>query len=182
VTGLHPSHGSRAGFVSRFAAFFVDAVILSVMVRSLDWLLGASARVLGRFAPPIDLQMLLLALVPLLVVVYHLAFWTVAGRTPGKWLMGLQIVPSGGGQLTLKRAALRQLGYLLSALPCYLGFLWILGPQRRAWHDRLARTEVTYARRKAPETTRATALRQRLEQLGGDAAGGPPLPDSHAPA
>jgi uncharacterized RDD family membrane protein YckC len=40
-------------------------------------------------------------------------------------------------------------GYLLSALPFYLGFLWILGPERRGFHDRLAGTEVIYARRLA---------------------------------
>lgn len=48
--------------------------------------------------------------------------------------------------MTLRRAVLRLVGYLLSALPFYLGFLWVMGPRRMAWHDRLARTQVIYVR------------------------------------
>jgi uncharacterized RDD family membrane protein YckC len=74
------------------------------------------------------------------------------GQTPGKWLLGIKVVPLGGGRLRLGRAALRVVGYLVSAVPCYLGFLWILGHQRRGWHDRIADTEVVYvARHHEPE-------------------------------
>jgi hypothetical protein len=35
-------------------------------------------------------------------------------------------------------------GYLVSALPFYLGFLSVLGRRRLSWHDRFAHTEVVY--------------------------------------
>ena len=78
---------------------------------------------------------------------YNIVFWRFGGQTPGKWLLGLRVVALGGGRVGIGRAALRFAGYLLSALPFYLGFLWVLGPERRGFHDRLAGTEVVYTRR-----------------------------------
>lgn len=136
----------RAGFVTRLAAGIADALVLFVLLRGTVWLLTATDRVLRRFAPPVDLVALLLVCAPLVVALYHVAFWRWRGQTPGKWLLGVRVVSLDGGKLRLGQGALRVVGYLLSALPCYLGYLWILGPQRRGFHDRLARTEVVYDR------------------------------------
>jgi len=136
----------RAGFVTRLAAGIADAVILFVLFRGTVWLLQASAHVLRRFAPPIDLATLVIVSAPFLVALYNVAFWRLNGQTPGKWLLGIRVVSIAGGRLRIGQALLRLVGYLFSALPFYLGFLWILGPERRGFHDRLARTEVVYAR------------------------------------
>ena len=159
-----PPPVERAGAVTRFAAFFVDAIIVTVTLRTATWLLRATARVLGHFAPPVNLNAVLVALVPVLVAAYNVAFWTMLGRTPGKWLMGIKIVPVEGGRMTFRRSLARLIGYLLSALPIYLGYLWILGPERRGWHDILARTEVTYVRRRpAPAALTAAQVRDRMQ-------------------
>jgi len=100
-----------------------------------------------RFAPPFSLGKLLFVSAPVIVSLYNVIFWWLRGQTPGKWLLGLRIVALGGGKVGLGRAVIRFVGYLLSALPFYLGFLWILGPERRGFHDRLAGTEVVYTRR-----------------------------------
>jgi uncharacterized RDD family membrane protein YckC len=136
----------RAGFVTRLAAGVTDALILFVLLRGAAWLLTATARVLRRFAPPVNLAALLLICAPLLVALYQLSFWRLRGQTPGKWLLGVRVVSLDGGRLKIGQGVLRIVGYLLSALPFYLGYLWILGPQRRGFHDRLARTEVIYDR------------------------------------
>ena len=138
----------RAGFVSRMGAFSADAIIVALALRSAVWILHATTHVLRRFAPPVNIAALLLAIGPLLVAIYLVAFWTVFGQTPGKWLLGLKIVSNGGAPVGFRRSLARLVGYVVSALPCYLGFLWILGPQRRAWHDRLAGTEVVYVARR----------------------------------
>jgi uncharacterized RDD family membrane protein YckC len=140
----------RAGFVTRAAAFFVDAVIITTVLRSTAWLLGAMARTLGSVAAPVDVDLatLVLASSPILVAIYLVAFWCAIGQTPGKWLMGIEVVASDGGRLTLSRALLRVVGYVVSALPAYLGFLWVIGPRRRGWHDRIADTDVVYAPRR----------------------------------
>lgn len=139
---------ARAGFVSRMAAFSVDAIVMTAALRSAVWILHAARHTLRRFAPPVNMASLLLAIGPLLAAMYLLAFWALLGQTPGKWLLGVKIVTKGGTPIGFRRSLIRLVGYLVSALPCYLGFLWILGSQRRAWHDRLAGTEVVYVARK----------------------------------
>jgi len=89
---------------------------------------------------------------PAVAILYNVLFWWRLGQTPGKWLFGIRVVALGGGKVGLVRAFIRLGGYLLSALPFYLGFLWVLGPERRGFHDRLAGTEVVHTRRPAPET------------------------------
>jgi uncharacterized RDD family membrane protein YckC len=171
-----PGEFERAGFVSRSAALFVDAAIVTVVLRGTAWLFAGLDRTLGRFAPPVNLHKVILAISPLLIGVYLVGFWTVLGQTPGKWLMGLKVLPLGGGRLTVKRSLTRLVGYVLAALPLYLGFLWILGPQRRGWHDRFARTEVAYTRRRPVDTTTAKDLRRRIRADVGPAPQGLPSP------
>ena len=55
------------------------------------------ATTLQRFAPPVDLAELVLAFVPLAVVLYNVGFWWLTGQTPGKWLLGIKVVPMEGG-------------------------------------------------------------------------------------
>jgi len=156
----------RAGFVSRLGAFVVDAVIVAVSLRTTVWILEGTAHTLRKFAPPVDLGALVLAIAPLVVAIYNVAFWTVLGQTPGKWLLGVKIVAADGGPIGLRRSLVRLLGYLVSALPCYLGFLWILGPQRRGWHDRLAGTEVVYlAARRRPVARERGAARPLVRAM-----------------
>ncbi|HXJ23032.1 MAG TPA: RDD family protein [Polyangia bacterium] len=147
----------RAGFMSRFTAFVLDAVILTVALRGATWFVVASDKTLRGFHHLIDPAAIIRALVPALVAVYLTMFWRLFGQTPGKWLMGLKVVRPGGGPLTFGRALLRCAGYLLSALPAYAGFIWILGPRRRGWHDQIAGTQVVYVRRRPVEGARALA-------------------------
>jgi uncharacterized RDD family membrane protein YckC len=161
-----PLEGERAGAVTRFAAFLVDDVILAVGLHTANWILRALPRVLGRFAPPVNLDHLFLAIAPFVVGAYFLVFWTVLGQTPGKWLMGVKIVRVAGGRLTFRRSLVRLVGYLFSALPFYLGFLWILGPSRRGWHDLLAGTDVVYVRRRVEaKGMRAPAVGPRIREI-----------------
>jgi uncharacterized RDD family membrane protein YckC len=152
----------RAGFVTRLAAFVIDALLLGVALRLTQWMLEGMARNLGRLAPPINLSAVVLAVWPFVIVAYLVVFWSTLGQTPGKWLLGLRVVSIGGGPLRLSQALLRVAGYILSALPCYLGFLWVLGPERRAWHDRLAGTEVLYVIKPEKRHEATKRLRQRL--------------------
>jgi uncharacterized RDD family membrane protein YckC len=139
--------GERAGIVTRLGALTADTIILWAALRGTVSLLSLAEHVLRRFAPPISLGTLLLVGAPVIVSLYNVLFWWLRGQTPGKWLLGLRVVALGGGRVGFARAVIRLVGYLLSALPFYLGFLWIVGPERRGFHDRLAGTEVIYTRR-----------------------------------
>ena len=132
---------NRAGVVTRLAAFIIDVHILFLTLRGAAWTLDA-------LAPPVNLQSVLIAGFPAFVAAYFVVFWRAIGRTPGKWLMGVKVVLEGGGRITVRQALIRLLGYLLSSLPFYLGFLGNLGQERRGWHDRIAGTEVIYVTRR----------------------------------
>jgi uncharacterized RDD family membrane protein YckC len=72
-------------------------------------------------------------------------FWSLVGQTPGMRFLSIRIVHDGSSELGLGRAIRRVLAVLLSLLPLGLGFFAILrDPKRRAWHDRIAHTEVIY--------------------------------------
>jgi uncharacterized RDD family membrane protein YckC len=156
--------GARAGFVTRLAAMIVDVLLISVAVRSTMWLLEVAAHFVRRpahWSHWISLPTLIIALAPPFKALYHLIGWRLRGQTIGKWLLGIRVVSLGGGPLTLGQSFSRVVGYFLSALPLDLGFLWILGPERRGFHDYFAKTEVIYTRpppvRTAPTTGRLSA-------------------------
>jgi uncharacterized RDD family membrane protein YckC len=75
-----------------------------------------------------------------------LTFWAERGGTPGKLVLGLRIVDADtGGMPSIGRLVLRYFGYLISALPLGLGYLWMLwDPRAQCWHDKLAGTLVVW--------------------------------------
>jgi uncharacterized RDD family membrane protein YckC len=138
----------RAGFVSRLAAFVVDAVLLAAAMRGAGWIFLAAQHALGGLARHVNVQAIMFAAVPIVSAAVDVVLWRLYGQTPGKWLMGLKVVPVRGGGMSIARALARFGGYFVSALPLYAGFLWMLGPSRRGWHDLLAGTEVIYVARR----------------------------------
>jgi uncharacterized RDD family membrane protein YckC len=73
-----------------------------------------------------------------------LLFWAERQATPGKLVLGLRIVDAETGDTpTMGRLTLRYVGYLISALPLGLGYLWALWDRRnQGWHDKMAGTLV----------------------------------------
>ncbi len=118
-----------ADFGTRLVAWLIDAVIIGVPTFILAMIL------------PMGL-VYLLALVA--GIAYQVYFWTTTGQTPGKMVMGLKVVSAEtGGLLDTGGAAIRYVGYIASAIPLYLGFLWaIWDPNHDAWHDKIAKTKV----------------------------------------
>lgn len=153
-----------AGFFSRTLAFVIDiflidflglmmgAVIFLVLhffnyQKILDFvksLLGIQDQI-GQFVGLIS------PILFLVVLVYFVFFWTFFGFTPGKALLGLQIVRQNGRPLSIGRSLLRFLGYWVSAIPLFLGFFWVLVDRKHeAWHDKIANSHVVYSFKKKP--------------------------------
>ena len=149
-----------AGFVSRLTAFVLDVIIVSlssIVFAALTSLIlsffGFSARDLSQEAPASStvfvLQIIIVALAALAVLLfipaYFVLFWVLVGATPGKHILGLKVMRAGSQRLSWARAIVRFFGYWLSALPLFLGFLWVLlDARRQGWHDKLAGTIVVY--------------------------------------
>ena len=157
-------YGYYAGFVSRLFAFVIDVIVLVVAMTLITWLVTFAWNIVG--VVPIlgnrigtdaaDVVSVILSVVLTIGVYigYPLFFWTLTGQTPGKLLMGLRVVTTDGRYLSLGQSVRRLIGYVIAALPLYLGFLWILvDDRRRGWHDKIAGTCVVYTWNARPDET-----------------------------
>ena len=76
---------------------------------------------------------------------YYAYFWPSSGKTPGMFLLGVQVVGQDGSSVGTKRGLVRTLAFPLSFILLGLGFLGILlEHDRRALHDLIAGTAVVY--------------------------------------
>lgn len=67
-----------------------------------------------------------------------------AGQTLGKKALGIRVIDSGaGGPIGYGRAFIRWIGRFLSALPCLLGYFWMLWDKnKQTWHDKFSNSIV----------------------------------------
>lgn len=142
------------GFWRRFYAFTIDKVILG-FIGMILMAVGTTAFGLG--ISPYDMAADPEALMALggkifllyqgvslfLDMVYFSYFHGTTGQTPGKRLLGLRVVQETGAPIGLGTAFLRWVGYIVSALPLLMGFLWAGADRRKqGWHDKIAGTVV----------------------------------------
>lgn len=153
--------GYYAGFISRLMAMVIDTVIISFSYVAITWFISVTVTMLqvrkvlefwienifgvvgiiDRFTSPSAIGTAAL----LYAVFYYVFFWSLTGQTPGKAVLGLRVVTTKGERISPLRAALRFCGYIVSAVPLFLGFIWILLDNRRqGWHDKIAGTYVAY--------------------------------------
>lgn len=135
-----------ASYGERFLAFLIDVGVLigiGIVFGILSFVLGKVSGLLG-------------GLVYLLYIVvevgYFIYFWsmdnsiTQNGQTIGKKVMNIKIVKEDGGPLTLVDAILRLVGYAVSGMILYLGYIWIfIDDRNQGWHDKIAKTLVVKA-------------------------------------
>jgi uncharacterized RDD family membrane protein YckC len=128
-----------AGFWQRAAAFVIDWLIAIVIVVPVMVLVFGVREV---SLDPAEHSWDLLAFLAVAGAV--IGFWRYCGATPGKIALGVRIVDARtGGTPGILQLTVRFLAYLLSALPLYLGFLWVaLDRRKQGWHDKIARTIV----------------------------------------
>ena len=151
--GEAESETNQAGLATRVVAGAVDIGLLFGAYSIISGVIGSVVGdIFGK--TPSTLAVAVLVVLGLLSGgAVFATFWSLAGQTPGMRFLSIRIVHDGSSELGLKRATERVFGVLLSLLPAGLGFFAILrDPQRRAWHDRLAKTEVIYdmTARRAP--------------------------------
>jgi len=143
------------GFWRRLFAFLVDKAILYVVSLILFLIgllaLGLRHNLMDRIpTSPADLThgmgifaLLYLAASLLAGMTYFTWFHGIAGRTPGKMLLGLRVIQASGDPMTPGIAFLRWAGYLISGPVLCLGFLWIaFDGRKQGWHDKIAATIV----------------------------------------
>ncbi len=155
--------GHYAGFVTRAVAFIIDfllvvttQIVVLLILRLLLQFFGLSSLAEALFYPDeavVDPSVMVTATRWSILVIgsnllfdaYMIAGWLLVDRTIGQAALGLRVRRSDGRPLTIGPAIRRVIGYYLSMLPLFLGFLWVLVDDRRqGWHDKLADTVVIY--------------------------------------
>lgn len=154
---MHVLNGRAAGFVTRLFAFAIDLVVVAGILAIGGWIAVLADDTLERVGVETraSLSSIYVVLIPFIIALYFVMFWALTGRTIGKSLMGLRVVSSSGQSPTIGRSIIRILGYGISAIVFWVGYLWVLvDKNRRAWHDHMASTWVVYdyARPSAGET------------------------------
>jgi len=129
-----------AGFWRRLLAFALDSLMIGFITSLI-------ALALFDMDYIIRLQQLTWGIIALeqgFPALWTLGFWFLWMATPGKLLMDIKIVDAKTiGRAGPVQLILRYFGYILSALPLGLGFLWIMiDKNNQGWHDKLSSTLV----------------------------------------
>jgi uncharacterized RDD family membrane protein YckC len=146
-----PIEPRPAGFISRFAAWFIDQLVIVVVFAVMGVAIQLVFTFSGQSIPELSAEKIagLVGTAWFAVVVsssYMALFWYLFGSTLGQLLFGLRVVRSDGSHiLSFWQVVVRVIGFHISMAVFFLGFLWILiDPGRRGWHDKLAGTKVIY--------------------------------------
>lgn len=120
-----------ASFWQRFAAVFLDGIILMVV----NFLLGAVLKSVYQQSSWIG---------TIIGWAYSVYFIGSSGQTPGKKVLNIKVVKADGSTLTYGDAVLREvIGKLVSVITLLIGFLWMLwDPNSQTLHDKIAKTYV----------------------------------------
>ena len=154
--------GFYAGFVTRSIAFAIDMVLVAAtqitilfLTRLLLDFFGLDQLAQAIFEPTegtnvsffITITRWAIAFIGsgFLLAIYSISMWLLVDKTLGQALLGLRVLRTDGRPLTLGPAVRRILGYYVSFLALFIGFLWVLVDDRRqGWHDKIADTVVIY--------------------------------------
>jgi uncharacterized RDD family membrane protein YckC len=148
-----PADVVPAGFVRRWAAFFIDSLVLAagfygVFFIALFGVAGAGGlEALGNDEPPLWLVGLQLGLAVLYLVAaglyYSLMESSRSQATLGKMALSIKVVDMDGRRLSFAHALGRWASASLSYITLYIGFLMAAFTERKqALHDLVARTQV----------------------------------------
>ncbi len=138
----------HAGAVSRALAFVIDGVFVNLSFTALvavatlvDNAFGGGGGGASNFAIAIGSTAWVA-----MGSIYLVAFWALAGQTPGMRFVGIRLNVE---RLSLRRSLRRLVGLGLSVVTFGIGFLGVVfGVQRRAWEDRFSATDVVYDERR----------------------------------
>jgi uncharacterized RDD family membrane protein YckC len=136
----------RAGAVTRGLALGLDALIVNLAFSGLAAIVALIGSFFSSGGNGVSGFALVLGTGAWLTLggLYLVAFWSLAGQTPGMRFFGIRLGVAGRG-LPLRASLKRLAGLALAWIPFGLGFLGVLfDERRRGWQDRLAGVDVLY--------------------------------------
>lgn len=143
----NPDVGTLAPPIKRLAAVFADVLVpLATIVPLVMFSGGAglAAEQGGTVSRIVAIIAMIVAMIALFAYVGYAVSLFAKGQTPGKKLVGIQVITQSGEPADFFTMLVREwIGKSISGLVGGLGLLWILiDPERQAWHDKLMTTYV----------------------------------------
>ena len=134
-----------AGFWIRFFASFIDTILIVLLAAPLLTAIYGQDYWMDPTQSNSTVDALFSYLLPAVAVIL---FWIYRSATPGKMILNIEIVDAKTGEKPSTGQFIgRYLGYYISMLPVFLGFLWVAFDKRKqGFHDKLAGTVVVYTR------------------------------------
>ncbi|MEZ5534605.1 MAG: RDD family protein [Thiolinea sp.] len=141
-----PTETVYAGFGRRLVATLIDSVLIVLLTLPLSYMAYGDA-LFAPDAPPFmgSADFLINYLLPFVLVI---GFWTYKAATPGKMAVGIKLIDANtGGSPSLGQYIGRYFAYILSAIPLFMGYFWVIWDKKKqGWHDKLAKTLVVRSR------------------------------------
>jgi uncharacterized RDD family membrane protein YckC len=134
-----------AGFWTRFAAVFVDGILLGIVNGGIGFVAGLAFAPAARTAPArfIILQFVVMFINLCIGISYETFMIGKYGATLGKMACKIKVVTAEGGRVSYLRALGRYFAKMVSALTLMIGYLMAaFDDERRALHDRICNTRV----------------------------------------
>ena len=138
-----------AGFWIRVGASIIDSILILIIIAPLLTFIYGEKYWLSESFIQGTWDVLLNYILPAIAIII---FWIYRSATPGKMVLGLTIVDAKtGGKPSTGQFIGRYLGYYVSMIPLFLGFIWVgIDKRKQGWHDKLAGTVVVRNKKVEP--------------------------------
>ena len=136
-----------AGFWTRFAAVFLDGLILMAVNFFIGMVAGLTVAQAAGLQPrgAVVLQVILMVIQLTIGICYEAVLIGKYGATLGKMACKIKVVTADGGRVSYPRSFARYFGKMLSSFTCLIGFIIAaFDGQKRALHDYICNTRVIY--------------------------------------
>lgn len=140
---LSPSSIVYASFWVRFAAKFIDGIVMIALSTALS---GVAMPLIVNLEDPVMvslIQIIIWGMQMAVGVAYATYFLGAYGATPGKILCRIKVITADGERVSYLRAFARHFAEMLSGAVCYIGYIMAaFDEEHRTLHDHLCNTRV----------------------------------------
>lgn len=133
-----------AGFWKRYAAYFIDYILLTVVTLPLSMIINVMGVSSGSEGVQVALTLVVMLLSMVISIGYYAGFHASrGGATLGKMAVGIKVVRGNGERISFLRAFCRYLATIVSSLILMIGFIMAAFTERKqALHDMMCDTLV----------------------------------------
>jgi len=138
--------------IKRFAAAFIDQIVLGAILVPLNLLLSVIVVASMQGKDPTSIQYVATGIyysiaIPVVWLYSALMESSAKSATLGKMALGLMVLDTDGYPISFGQATGRHFGKILSSLPCSAGFIAaFFNEKKQGWHDSMANTVVVDTR------------------------------------